>query len=192
MAGLRERKRAELSSRIEETALDLFERDGYSAVSVRDIAAASHISERTVFRYYPTKADLVFAVEDRWMAMYRAEADRLETEKRTVTELLTRISEAIAEFIEDDPAPVLRAFAIIEGAPELIAKQASNQALWNELVADSLHRYFATRHEALVVATAVMGMISHSVQTWGQSGGTVSLGEMITAGFDTLATAFAR
>ena len=192
MPGLRERKRAELSSRIEQTALDLFERDGYSAVSVRDVAAASHISERTVFRYYPTKADLVFAVEDRWMAMYRSEADRLETEKLTVTELLIRISETISEFIENDPAPVLRAFDIIQGATELQAKQAGNQAVWNELVADSLDRYFATRRESLVVATAVMGMISHSVQTWGRSGGTAPLGEMITAGFETLAMAFAR
>ncbi len=192
MAGLRERKRAELSSRIEHTAIDLFERDGYSAVSVRDVAAAARISERTVFRYYPTKPDLVFAVEARWMAMYKSEADRLATEALTVTQLLTRISETISAFIENDPTPVLRAFAIAQGVPELQAKQASNQAVWDVLVADSLDQYFTTRREALVVASAVMGMISHSVQTWAQSGGTVSLGEMITTGFDTLATAFSR
>lgn len=41
-------------------ALRLFEERGYDAVSAAEVAAASGISRRSLFRYFPTKADLVW------------------------------------------------------------------------------------------------------------------------------------
>ena len=53
--GLRERKVQRTRERIAEVALDLFERQGYEATTMEQIAAAADVAPTTLYRYYPTK-----------------------------------------------------------------------------------------------------------------------------------------
>ncbi|MFD3694955.1 TetR family transcriptional regulator [Streptomyces sp. NPDC058646] len=57
--GLRENKKLRTRRRLEATALELFLERGFDAVSVADVAAAAEVSKPTLFRYFPTKEDLV-------------------------------------------------------------------------------------------------------------------------------------
>lgn len=57
--GLRERKKAKTRALIQEHALRLFAERGYETTSVEQIAEAAEVSPSTVFRYFPTKPDLV-------------------------------------------------------------------------------------------------------------------------------------
>jgi AcrR family transcriptional regulator len=57
--GLRERKRPRTLSEIQRVALDLFGRQGYEATTIEQIAEEAEVSPSTVFRYFPTKEDLV-------------------------------------------------------------------------------------------------------------------------------------
>jgi AcrR family transcriptional regulator len=57
--GLRERKKAKTKAAIQEHALRLFRAQGYDATPVEQIAEAAEVSPSTVFRYFPTKEDLV-------------------------------------------------------------------------------------------------------------------------------------
>jgi len=45
---------------IQRVALELFEDRGYDRTTVTEVAEAAGLSPRTVFRYFPTKEDLVF------------------------------------------------------------------------------------------------------------------------------------
>ncbi|MFC4949352.1 TetR/AcrR family transcriptional regulator [Pseudonocardia sp. GCM10023141] len=57
--GLRERKKARTRELIQREALRLFREQGYPATTVEQIAEAAEVAASTVFRYFPTKEDLV-------------------------------------------------------------------------------------------------------------------------------------
>jgi AcrR family transcriptional regulator len=58
-AGLRERKRQRTHDTISAAAISLFLERGFDAVPVADVAAAAEVSKPTLFKYFPTKEDLV-------------------------------------------------------------------------------------------------------------------------------------
>jgi AcrR family transcriptional regulator len=58
--GLRERKRRQTRAAIAQAAMGLFARRGFDQVSVAQIAAAAGVSEKTVYNYFPAKADMFF------------------------------------------------------------------------------------------------------------------------------------
>ncbi|MEV7579001.1 TetR/AcrR family transcriptional regulator [Streptomyces erythrochromogenes] len=57
--GLRESKKLRTRRQLAATALELFLERGFDAVSVADVAAAAEVSKPTLFRYFPTKEDLL-------------------------------------------------------------------------------------------------------------------------------------
>jgi AcrR family transcriptional regulator len=59
--GLRERKKQRTRETIARVAIDLFEERGYHATTLDDIAEAADVSTRTIFSYYPSKEDILFA-----------------------------------------------------------------------------------------------------------------------------------
>ncbi|MFE7568562.1 TetR/AcrR family transcriptional regulator [Streptomyces sp. NPDC057539] len=57
--GLRERKKQQRYREISDAAIRLFLAKDFDRVSVAEVAAAAEISKPTLFRYFPTKEDLV-------------------------------------------------------------------------------------------------------------------------------------
>ncbi|MEV4193563.1 TetR family transcriptional regulator [Streptomyces toxytricini] len=57
--GLRESKKLRTRRLLAATALELFLERGFDEVSVADVAAAAEVSKPTLFRYFPSKEDLV-------------------------------------------------------------------------------------------------------------------------------------
>ncbi|MGH3122527.1 MAG: TetR family transcriptional regulator [Streptosporangiaceae bacterium] len=58
--GLRERKRRQTRAVIAHTAMRLFAERGFDEVSVAEIAADAGVAEKTVYNYFPVKADMFF------------------------------------------------------------------------------------------------------------------------------------
>ncbi|HET7300159.1 MAG TPA: helix-turn-helix domain-containing protein [Oleiagrimonas sp.] len=57
--GRRERKRQRMASYLAQTAFDLFEAQGYDAVTMEQIAAEADVAKATLYRYFPMKEALV-------------------------------------------------------------------------------------------------------------------------------------
>jgi AcrR family transcriptional regulator len=57
--GLRQRKKARTREAIQSAALRLFREQGYAATTMNEVRNAADVSESTLFRYFPTKKDLV-------------------------------------------------------------------------------------------------------------------------------------
>src|SRR5690349_14219555 len=56
-------------------ALELFHRDGFEATTMEAIATAAGVGRRTLFRYYPSKNDIVWGDFDAVLDRLRAELE---------------------------------------------------------------------------------------------------------------------
>jgi AcrR family transcriptional regulator len=61
-SGLQARRFAHTRAEIQAAAFALFERDGFDAITVDQIAERAGVSPRTYFRYFESKSDLIFGV----------------------------------------------------------------------------------------------------------------------------------
>jgi AcrR family transcriptional regulator len=84
--GLRERKKQRTRETIARAARELFAERGYHATTLPDIAEAADVSTRTIFAYFPSKEDILFAdfplMKD---ALAQALAERPEGEEALET-----------------------------------------------------------------------------------------------------------
>ncbi|MDT9699263.1 TetR family transcriptional regulator [Streptomyces sp. P17] len=92
--GLRERKKAKTRAAIQQEALRLFREQGYEATTMEQIAEAAEVSQSTVFRYFPTKEELVVTDEQDafFINAWRAQSPDLP--------VLRALRQAIRETIE--------------------------------------------------------------------------------------------
>jgi AcrR family transcriptional regulator len=101
--GRRERKKLETREALQEAARRLFAEQGYDATTVKEIADAADVAERTFFRYFASKEDLLLPdLVSLFQAFERAAAARPAGEPP-----LTAVREAAIEVFCDPAAAML-------------------------------------------------------------------------------------
>lgn len=98
---LRERKKQRTRDRLVVEALRLFARNGYEQTSVEEIAEAAEVSPRTFFRYFPTKADVVFADLPARLTAVRAALD--DASGGTIHDRVRDVIVESTSLLGDDP-----------------------------------------------------------------------------------------
>ena len=102
-------------------ALDLFERHGFDHVTRDQIAAASGVSRRTLFRLFPSKSDLVWdGIEDVLTLVQPRVARR--GAGRSVHALMRTVIEPVLRIIENPAAAAIarRRLRLMTHAPVLL------------------------------------------------------------------------
>lgn len=124
--GLRERKKLRTVETISETAISLFLAKGFDEVSVVEVARAAEVSKPTLFRYFPTKEDLVL----HRFADHQDEAGRVVAERPEGMSALAALrAHVLAGLAARDPvtglcddAEVLAFHRLLYGTPSLVAR----------------------------------------------------------------------
>ncbi|MEO3842082.1 TetR/AcrR family transcriptional regulator [Streptomyces sp. B22F1] len=140
--GLRERKKQRTRRLLSETAVRLFLERGYDAVSVAEVAAAAEVSKPTLFRYFPSKEDLVL----HRFADHQDEAARVVTARAEGESPLAALRRNFLDGLErrdpvtglcDDPA-VIAYQRLLYGTPSLVARLAGWQERSERVLAEAL------------------------------------------------------
>ncbi len=157
--GLRERKRVKTRALIQEHALRLFREQGYDETSIEEIAEAAEVSPSTVFRYFPTKPDLVIYddLDERMIEAFRAQPPEL----RAVQALRAVFRSAFGGLAGEELAQQREREALMRTVPELrsamLGELARTLSEIAELVAERAHRP-ADDDAVLALAGAVIGL----------------------------------
>ncbi|MFD5139253.1 TetR family transcriptional regulator [Streptomyces sp. NPDC058378] len=95
--GRRALKKAATRQALQQAAARMFAEHGYQETTVRDIASAAGVTERTFFRYFPSKEDLIFAEVLDLVPLMRREIPRRPADEPPLPAVLNGLLAAAAE-----------------------------------------------------------------------------------------------
>ena len=118
--GLRERKKAQTRAEIQRHALRLFRDHGYAATTMEQIAAAADVSPSTLYRYFPTKEDLILSddYDPMMAAAFRAQPRDLPP----LVAFRAAVNEVLDAIPEEDRAAARERFHMSFDVPEVRAR----------------------------------------------------------------------
>ncbi|GAB3458074.1 TetR/AcrR family transcriptional regulator [Actinophytocola sediminis] len=161
--GLRERKKARTRQALFDAAMRLFTEQGYEQTTVAEIAAAADVSTKTLFNYFPSKDDMVFALRTQRMNLVtrvieeRGQHDRPADLLASIGErlLASALTGADGQELPFTPVPV----RLVMTVPELQAKALlllfDAQRQWSQ----ALTRAYPDELDPLAAAAAVGALI---------------------------------
>ncbi|WP_073493407.1 TetR/AcrR family transcriptional regulator [Actinacidiphila paucisporea] len=168
-AGLRERKKVQTRQAIRAAAYRLFAEHGYDATPVDRIAAEADVSPSTVFRYFPTKEDIVLTDEyDDMMAdMLR---DRPEGEPPLVS-LRMVLHESLGAVLNDpaERAEMVQREKLVRDVPSIRARAHESMSLTGRLLGGIIAARTGRTADALevrVFTAAVFSVIHEATMFW--------------------------
>ncbi|GHH73387.1 TetR/AcrR family transcriptional regulator [Promicromonospora soli] len=174
-------------ARILDAALDLFERQGYSATTVNQIADAAGVTPMTFFRHFPTKdAVLVTDPYDPLIAdAVGAQPADLPPLERVRLGLLS----ALGDITPTEDATARRRVALVAQSPSLraavsVGTEATQEAIVERLVADGVDRL-----DAAIAASACLAATTAALLAWGSAPGDITLAHLVRRALAQLAPA---
>jgi AcrR family transcriptional regulator len=188
-------RRAAVTRRLEDVALELFAARGFDETTVDELAAAGGVGRRTFFRYFPTKFDVVLGELDDGLT---ALVDVLVAEPGDDPVAAARAAFLAVNRYTDDEVPALRRrLGLIEDVPELAARATVRYRVWEQaLAADAGRRWDASPStlSARVFGQAVVAAMRAVFTVWHArpDAGAADLGALVDEAFAVLARGFAR
>jgi AcrR family transcriptional regulator len=184
---LRSRKKERTRLAIEDAALDLFAEQGYEDTTVEQIAARAEISKATFFRYFASKGEVIFGVDDeRHRDFQRAIIERPRSEDG-----LTAVRAAMREqwLPTVDPLRTARQTRAARKSSLLRGLSFDLSTRWQADVSDALAQRRGLRvpdRRCRLVAWMAFAVLSNAVNLWLDEN---CMGDLVTAideGFDLL------
>ncbi|MFE5621411.1 TetR/AcrR family transcriptional regulator [Streptomyces virginiae] len=175
--GLRERKKRRTRSALLRASLVLFVSQGYERTTVDEITAAVAVSQRTFFRYFANKEEVVFAVQDLVESHFVAEL-RARPPAESPLEAMRGAALAAWDTVDDvlrEVVPVdlyMRSYRLIESTPALLAAHLRRSTCLEERIS----RLIAAREgldvdadpRPRVAVAAFFGVMRVTGRLWGR------------------------
>jgi AcrR family transcriptional regulator len=172
VSGLRERKKEQTRAAIQREALRLIAERGYEATTCEQIAAAAEVSAATLFRYFPTKEDIV--LRDGYDPVIAAAVVARPGSESPLVAVRRGFADALGEVYLGDVEPIRQRTALILSVPALRSRaREQNASLVDHLQQALAERGGSTGNvlEIEVAAACCAAAVSVAVERWATQGG---------------------
>ena len=190
-SGVREQKKRQTRDLLERRALELFERKGFDATTIDEIAEAALVSPRTFFRYFSSKEDVVFGShsdELAWLRQLVASRPREEPPEIALAKALVKFG----QIPEERQPELLARVKLIMANPSLLARRLLLHREWESGVAEELalrERVEGPTLELRILAATGVAALATATFIWGERGGPESPADLLRQALDRLISA---
>ncbi|MDQ2743668.1 MAG: TetR/AcrR family transcriptional regulator [Chloroflexota bacterium] len=151
--------------RLQRSALELFAEHGYDQTTASEIAAHAGVTERTFFRHFPDKREVLFASEAELRTLTANAILKAPTDLDTMP-VLRCAFHLVVPLIERNRALAAIQAPIIRAAPALREREHAKAAALVDLVAESLQTRGVDQSTALLCARVGMDTFSVAIRRW--------------------------
>jgi AcrR family transcriptional regulator len=160
---VRDAKKAATRRALVGHAVELFERHGFEKTTVDDIVAAAGVSQRTFFRHFAAKEDVVFDGLPERLAELTALLAGAPTEQPAWTAVRDSMRRLTREYTDEDPELTARRIRLWMTEPLIYARWTEYSLAWERELAEFLTRRTGDGVgfdvDAEVVAAAVVAVL---------------------------------
>jgi AcrR family transcriptional regulator len=179
--------------RLEKAAMELFQERGYARTTVGDIAERAGLTERTFFRYFTDKREVLFSGSKE---LENAIVDRVASAPKDQApfEVVASAVEQAGALLQEmrELAHVQARHAILTEHPEVMERELIKMASLSTAVREALHERGVTDPTASVVAEAGIAVFKVGFDRWVGSKKPGQLATHIRAAADALKAVTAR
>ncbi|WP_280344054.1 mycofactocin system transcriptional regulator [Nocardia neocaledoniensis] len=134
---------------LEVIAMKLFAEHGFDEVTVERIAAAAGVSERTFFRYFPSKTEVLWHQFDNEVADLRA-AFAAVPDDEPMMAAVRRIVVTANRYRAEDIPELRTRMRLVSGVPALSAGAGAHYDAWERAVGEFAARRLGTSADDLI------------------------------------------
>jgi AcrR family transcriptional regulator len=189
-AGLREMTRASVRDQIAGHALRLFDERGFDNTTIGDIAAALGISQRSFFRYFPAKEDVVVGDPKPFGALV-VDAAGSRPADEPVWAVLRHAFSPVESAASTDPVLGLRTMRVMMSTASLRARNVEKHIAWAVMLEpvivarlDGDEQSRAFRAQTLI--HSALACLDVALAEWVRRGGATPIGELLDDAFGAL------
>jgi AcrR family transcriptional regulator len=182
--GLREEKRLQLRKKIQQKALSLFIKQGYSNTTVEQIAKAVTVSHMSIFRYFPTKESIV--LDDQSEELIASLIKKQPKSTTAINKIETAILEAVSYIYPQEKDRMLTRMRLIMNTPDLRAKMWDKQISTAKVISKALSDSTKQSFQLYVMSAVCVAAMTIAVEEWVISDDKKDLLILIKKAFKTL------
>ncbi|GAA2687190.1 MULTISPECIES: TetR family transcriptional regulator [Actinosynnema] len=154
------------ADRMQKAALELFATRGFDQTTAQEIAQAVGLTERTFFRHFSDKREVLFHRQDEFADAFRAGVARSPADAPPI-EVIASALRSSADFFPDDLRPwSRRRHEVISGCPALREREQHKLVVLAGVLADELRARGVDATRATLAARTGVAVFQTAFELW--------------------------
>jgi AcrR family transcriptional regulator len=151
--------------RLQQAALELFAENGFDQTTAVQIAARAGVTERTFFRHFPDKREVLFEGQNILGAALTDAIGKAPPELPPI-EVLRRTFASVTQMLEENRRFSEPRQRIISATPALQEREVAKHAALTGVVAEALQQRGVEWLEANLAAQTGLAVLSYALAAW--------------------------
>ena len=152
-------------TRLAVAALELFAERGYDQTTVADVAARAGVTERTFYRYFSDKREVLFGGGGQWEEQILAGVKQAEAGAGPLDAAIAGLVTG-ASFLDERRDFALQRSAVLAATPSLQERELLKMIKLAEAISVSLRKRGATKLDAQVAAETAVAVFRIAFANW--------------------------
>jgi AcrR family transcriptional regulator len=151
--------------RLQKAAMELFQEHGYDRTTVEEIAARAGLTERTFFRHFNDKREVLFS-GSKQLEKLIVEAIAAASPTTAPLDVVVGALEATTPMFEERRPLARKRHALVSAHAELCERELIKMATLASAIAESLHQRGIPTPNASLIAEAGIALFRNAFQRW--------------------------